>query len=176
MCENILKNKIKDILVERIKKENELKDIYEINKIYEELRDKELTEEELIKIINDYYDENKIKKLTIKLEQSCLTNDVIQVNRFNGEVFNRNINKSTIEIINKYDLKLNEKSSEEIIDIIIDKHNKEIEEYKENRNKIIQEHKENQNKENRNKIIKFVFICIIIIISILYLFYIGHKK
>jgi len=43
MCENILKNKIKEILVEKIKNENELKDIYEINKIYEELRDKELT-------------------------------------------------------------------------------------------------------------------------------------
>ncbi len=171
MCENILKNKIKNILVERINKENELKDIYEINKIYEELRDKELTEEELIKIINDYYDENKIKKLTIKLEQSCLTNDVNQVNRFNGDVFNSNINKSTIKIINKYNIKLNEQSNEEIIDIIIDKHNKEIEEYKENRNKIIQEHKENQ-----NKIIKFIFICIIIIILILYLFYLVIKS
>lgn len=150
MTENIIKNKIKEILIKIIKKENELKETYEINKIY-----KELTEEELIKIINDYYDKNKIKNLTIKLEQSCLTNDINQVNRFNGEVFNRNINKSTIEIINKYDVKLNEQSNEEIIDIIIDKNNKIIKEYKEKR-----EIKENKIQNNNN--VKCCFWIIII--------------
>ena len=167
MTENIIKNKIKEILIKRIKKENELKETYEINKIYEELTEEELTEEELIKIINDYYDKNKIKNLTIKLEQSCLTNDINQVNRFNGEVFNRNINKSTIEIINKYDVKLNEQSNEEIIDIIIDKNNKIIKEYKEKR-----ENKENKIQNNNN--VKCCFW--IIIICILLLFVIGCIK
>jgi hypothetical protein len=107
--ENILKNIITKKLYKRIREENKLQYEYQVNKIFNSIKNRDhINRDEINDEVNIYFNRNKLKKILISTDSILFTK-------------RRNVQVNFMEYIknSKNQINLENKSENEIIDILL---------------------------------------------------------